>query len=72
MKSLSKIDMILVPGFAFDYENNRMSRGKGFYTRFLDKLKNVTRVGVAFDYQVVPELPVDKEDIPVDIVISDL
>ncbi len=70
-KNLNKIDLVIVPGIAFDRKNNRLGRGKGYYDRFLTKVKKAVKMGVAFDFQLVREIPVDKTDVPVDLVITD-
>lgn len=67
---LDKIDMVVVPGVAFDRQNNRLGRGEGYYDRFLKKLSpNSYSVGLAFDFQVVDSLPVSETDIAVSRVI---
>ena len=62
------IDVVLVPGVAFDAEGHRLGRGKGYYDRFLSSLPSEL-IGVCFDFQKVDEVPVDSFDIPVDEVI---
>ena len=63
---LEDIDLIIVPGIAFDKKNMRLGRGHGYYDRFLCAVPNKTRtVGLAFDCQVVEHLPQDSHDIPV-------
>ena len=63
---LEDIDLIIVPGIAFDKKNVRLGRGHGYYDRFLCAVPNKTRtVGLAFDFQVVEDLPQDSHDIPV-------
>ena len=48
------IDLVIVPGLAFDTTGNRLGRGGGFYDRFLRRLRrSATTVGLAFDAQVV-------------------
>jgi 5-formyltetrahydrofolate cyclo-ligase len=56
-----EIDMILVPGLAFDRSRNRLGRGGGYYDRFLKNLlpAKFTSVGVAFDFQILETLPID-------------
>ena len=56
---IGKIDLIIVPGLAFDRQKNRLGRGAGFYDRFLDKIKPpAKKVGVAFEFQILESLPV--------------
>jgi 5-formyltetrahydrofolate cyclo-ligase len=63
---LENIDLIVVPGIAFDKKNVRLGRGHGYYDRFLCAVPNKTRtVGLAFDFQVVEDLPRDSHDVPV-------
>ena len=67
------IDLIIVPGIAFDRNCNRLGRGGGFYDRFLDKQNCAAfTVGLAFTEQILPILPIDKHDKPVDAVITDI
>ena len=70
----SRIDIMLVPGLAFDAAGHRLGRGRGYYDRFLSSLITyhssfVTSIGVCFDFQKVPEVPTDVHDVPVDEVI---
>lgn len=65
--SLEKIDLVVVPAVAFDKEGNRLGRGKGYYDRFLKDLtlKGIPSVGIAFDFQMVDNLPTLPHDLPV-------
>ena len=68
---LKDIDLVIVPGIAFDRNNVRLGRGHGYYDRFLSGLsKNTETIGLAFDFQVVEKLPKDSHDIPVSKVIT--
>jgi 5-formyltetrahydrofolate cyclo-ligase len=52
------IDLVIVPGIAFDPAGNRLGRGKGFYDRFLrDPRLGATTIGVCFEEQVVAQVP---------------
>jgi len=63
---LEDIDLVVVPGVAFDKKNVRLGRGHGYYDRFLSGLPSHTRtIGLAFDFQLVEHLPKDSHDIPV-------
>lgn len=66
---LHNIDMIIVPGVAFDTSCQRMGRGRGFYDRLL-KSTNCTKIGVCFDFQLVDSVPTNDLDVKMDIVIS--
>lgn len=63
---LQNIDLVIVPGVAFDKNNVRLGRGHGYYDRFLSGIPNRTKtIGLAFDFQVVENLPRDSHDVPV-------
>ncbi len=66
---ISKIDVVIVPAIAFDKEGHRLGYGKGYYDRFLEKFKG-TKIGVAYDFQIVDNLPKEQHDIPVDIIVT--
>lgn len=67
--ALETIEMIIVPGMAFDRNNNRMGRGRGFYDRLLKSTPNAFKVGVAFDFQMVENVPTEEFDVPMNAVI---
>lgn len=64
--------LLLVPGLAFTKDGKRLGRGKGFYDRFMAKFGNhfFCKMGICFNFQLVDDIPVDKNDITVDKVIS--
>ncbi|HLI45832.1 MAG TPA: 5-formyltetrahydrofolate cyclo-ligase [Geobacterales bacterium] len=64
------IDVILTPGLAFDTALHRLGYGKGFYDKFLRENRGV-RIGVAYDFQILDALPVNHNDITLDILISE-
>ena len=70
---IGEIDLVIVPGLAFDYQKNRLGRGVGFYDRFLADLnKSTKKVGIAFEFQILESLPVDLSlDQKVDAVVSE-
>lgn len=63
------IELIIVPAVAYDRKGNRLGRGKGFYDRLL-KATKATTIGVAYEFQIVEDIPVETHDIPMDMVIS--
>ena len=54
-----------VPGVGFDSHRNRLGHGKAYYDRLFQQaqMRDVRRVGIAFQEQIVPEIPVEKHDI---------
>ena len=68
--NLRCLDLVIVPGLAFDAKGNRIGRGKGCYDRFLSKLRKETpSIGLAFDFQLLPAVPSQTHDIRVNKVI---
>jgi len=65
-----EIDLAIAPGLAFDSKGNRLGRGKGMFDKLFTKLK-CQKVALAFDFQVVEEVPVDEHDKTVDAVITE-
>jgi 5-formyltetrahydrofolate cyclo-ligase len=59
---LNRLDFVLVPGVAFDLHGRRLGRGKGFYDQLLAAVRGKT-CGVAFDEQIVNEIPVEPHDV---------
>jgi 5-formyltetrahydrofolate cyclo-ligase len=67
------IDLVLVPGVAFDMCGGRLGFGAGFYDRLLDRLpRDVPTVGLAFDFQVMPRLPLLPHDVKLAAVATDV
>lgn len=66
---LNQLDLVLVPGVAFDTHGNRLGRGKGFYDRLLAGVRG-TKCGVAFDEQIVDAVPVGPQDIPLNCIVT--
>lgn len=62
---LSSLDYVLVPGVGFDSHRNRLGHGKAYYDCLFQQaqMRDVRRVGIAFQEQIVPEIPVEKHDI---------
>ena len=69
---LKKLELVIVPGIAFDRRGRRLGRGGGYFDRFLSRLPaSVPCVGLAFKFQVVKKLPVESHDKSVSKVITD-
>jgi len=66
------LDLVVVPGLAFDAHGHRLGRGGGYYDRFLGRLRRTAAtVGLGFDVQITDEVPVNDGDVSVDIVVTD-
>jgi 5-formyltetrahydrofolate cyclo-ligase len=65
--NLRDLDLVIVPGIAFDKKGSRLGRGKGYYDYFLKQLKpyRIPCFGVAFDFQILPTLPTTQQDVSV-------
>ena len=68
---LAKIDLIVLPGVAFDEKGVRLGYGLGCYDRALAVIGRPTLVGLAYDFQVLAALPREEHDIPVDMVVTE-
>jgi 5-formyltetrahydrofolate cyclo-ligase len=67
-----QIDVVLVPGLAFDHFGNRLGRGKGYYDRFLHHLSaDVLTIGLAFEGMIRDQIPYDANDCPVKMVVTE-
>jgi 5-formyltetrahydrofolate cyclo-ligase len=63
-------DVVLVPLVAFDRAGHRLGQGGGYYDRLLSNTLRPT-VGLAFDVQQVPSVPVEPHDCPLDVIVTE-
>ncbi len=66
----AEMDLVIVPGVAFDAACNRLGMGAGYYDRLLAGMPRAVTIGVAFDEQVVDEVPCEPHDRPLDAVVT--
>ena len=66
---LNSIDLVIVPGVAFDRDKSRLGRGKGYYDRYFIN-KRIVKIGVCFDFQLLESIPIDSFDIKMDKVVT--
>jgi 5-formyltetrahydrofolate cyclo-ligase len=66
---LEDLDLVLVPGIAFDANGYRLGRGKGYYDRLLQNF-NGKKIGIAFDEQIVDAVPIEENDVKVDLILT--
>lgn len=66
------IDLIIVPGMAFDRDGHRLGRGKGYYDRLLSHhdLRSKKKIGLCFDFQCVDTVPCDSHDVVMDDIMT--
>ena len=67
-------DVLLVPLVAFDKKLNRLGYGGGFYDRYLKRIKNIKKtiiIGLAYSFQKVKKIPINKNDIKLDFIVTE-
>ena len=65
-----EIDVVVIPGLAFDRYGKRLGRGKGYYDRFL-KTSCAIRLGICFESQLFEEIPSDNNDAGMDCIMTE-
>lgn len=66
----NEIDMVIVPGIAFDKTGNRIGFGKGCYDKFLEDIKAL-KIGFCYDFQIESVIDADSYDIKMDYIVSE-
>lgn len=64
------IPLAIVPGMAFDRHGHRLGRGKGYYDRLLATMSDTYKIGIAFPYQLLDNVPAEDSDVAMDEVIT--
>ncbi len=64
------IQLILVPGIAFDERGYRLGYGGGYYDRFLSQTHAAVTVGLAYEFQLLDELPVASHDLKLNLIVT--
>ena len=67
----SDVKAVIIPMLAFDKRGNRLGYGAGYYDRFLTTHPHMTRIGIAFACQELPEIPIDPTDAGMDLIVTD-
>lgn len=63
--------LMIVPGVAFDKNKYRLGYGKGFYDKYLCDKPAILKIGIAFDFQVISDLPTEENDVVLDYLITE-
>jgi 5,10-methenyltetrahydrofolate synthetase len=66
---LNQLDLVLVPGVAFDKQGRRLGRGYGYYDRLLASIGGI-KCAIAFDEQLAIQIPVESHDILLDCIVT--
>tara|TARA_Y100000590_G_scaffold64049_1_gene68811 strand:+ start:5693 stop:6253 length:561 start_codon:yes stop_codon:yes gene_type:complete len=67
----NNIDVIIVPGIAFDQLGNRLGFGSGYYDKFLKSQTSIYKIALAFDFQLIDNIDVQEHDVPMDLIITE-
>ncbi|MBW4617392.1 MAG: 5-formyltetrahydrofolate cyclo-ligase [Desmonostoc vinosum HA7617-LM4] len=69
----AKVDLILIPSVACDYQGYRLGYGGGYYDRLLSlpEWANKQAIGIVFDYACLPQLPIDPWDKPLQAIFTE-
>lgn len=63
--------LMILPGLAFDKKGGRLGYGGGFYDRFLESHPFLTKMGIGFEFQCIEEVPVNTQDINMDVIVTE-
>jgi len=67
-----EIDLILTPCVGYDEKGNRLGYGGGYYDRLFQSMpEDAVRIGLAFEVQVVPEIPSEEHDVTIPIIVTE-
>jgi 5-formyltetrahydrofolate cyclo-ligase len=70
VESFDLIDLVIIPGVAFDIQKKRIGYGKGFYDKLLPKIE-AQKVGICFDFQLLEQIPTNDFDQSVDLILTE-
>lgn len=66
-----ELDLVIVPGVAFTEKGERIGYGGGYYDRFLNQYKELYTIALAYDFQILDKIPIEKHDERVKCIITD-
>ncbi len=68
--SYDEVEVIIVPGIAFDENGNRIGYGEGYFDKLLKKIHAV-KIAIAYDFQILKKIPNEKHDVKIDVIITE-
>ena len=70
--SKNDIDLVILPGVAFDISGGRIGYGGGYYDKYLEGIdSDIVKVAITYDFQVLDEVPFEEHDIKADYIITE-
>ncbi len=67
-----ELELVIVPGTAFDLKRNRIGYGGGYYDKFMAQTsQNCRKIAICYDFQIFQSIPYEDYDIPVDLIVSE-
>lgn len=72
----NNLDLIVVPGVAFDKDGGRIGYGAGYYDRYFKRINTenwsrITKLALIYDFQLIDKVPIDEEDVLIDAVLTE-
>jgi len=67
---VKKVDICITPGLAFSRKLERLGRGGGFYDQYLNNNPSTLSIALAYDFQVVEELPTNSQDHKIKLIVA--
>lgn len=69
---LEEMNLLVVPGVAFDEKGNRLGQGAGYYDRLLASVSDrISIVALAFELQVIPQIPTSPNDVRMNLIVTE-
>jgi 5-formyltetrahydrofolate cyclo-ligase len=71
LRSISEVDLMIVPGVGFDRHGYRLGYGQGYYDRVFSSGRPKVTAGLAYEFQVVEKIPKENHDVSLDLLVMD-
>ncbi len=68
---LPQIEVVILPGVAFDERGHRLGYGKGYYDKLLKEARHQVLIGLAYEVQIAPAVPESDQDVKVHLVVTE-